>query len=1261
MPKAKQFGSTWWGSSWIEAMERIDYNTNRLSRGKSYARGEKVSGIAIGDSGKVTAKVKGSRPRPYKVQIVLKSFTPREKDTIKAIISNDPALAAELSMGRLPEIMLDLLQKNKISLFPTGWHDIDADCNCPDWASPCKHMAAIYYTIANEIDKDPLILFKLKNFDPDSLMEEAGFAAQSNTASNAGSFYASLFINYDDVRIIPSEGLSADFARDKPADKSAFAPLGDVRPLIDLSSLADKKECESVFALLSDNPLFYTNGNFKTILQKAYRNISDSIEKLEIKENGFSFKNAVFTLCCSSLSELSSRSSRKKSIKPFGLQTSFFITPHASVSGKRKFLSSFEFIEESKGKMLAIPQIEENGLTLVKKRGLQVPFGDIIDFFIALPYGLSAGHSSKWADFLNAAASVARALAGSSSFIPVVRSFTSGTDFVEYFYIVYKPLHRSDKLTEAIDYLISIMPQGFVFCPGEDGVAQDYSAVDELLTLILTYIVNQHAGIKIDESDKLSKAFFSGKAYSAERFEERQTAKVISNWLGWLNLKPVSVAPVVEIGLPPAGSEKFTLRIKLTDKRSPLSPMLLLREAFDGKVDELFSLPVELVREEVSRQLTVVGEHVPVLKSLLSYKGTKHANLSSENLVEFLTKGKHICSLLGIKAILPKSLLQIARPRIALSAKPKNENVRALSYLNLNDMLEFSWQVSIGDKNISAEEFRSLTDSASGIVKFHDQYLLVEPDSLKSILDALKEPTPRLSAMQTLQAAVTGEVSGFVFDPDLMLKQMIDALSAAKDVPIPDTLCAQLRPYQQRGFVWLYNNTLSGLGSCLADDMGLGKTIQVLTLLLKLKEEKWSKKPALVVCPTTLIGNWQKECVKFAPALDVSVYHGTSRELNEQNDLIITSYGMLRRDIDLFKKVKWSVAIIDEAQNIKNTGTDQTKAVKSLSAKSYIALSGTPVENRLMELWSIFDFINKDYLGKHKEFAQRFAYPIEKYKDEERIAKLLKATAPFMLRRLKSDRTIIKDLPPKIIKEQHCLLSCEQAALYQQTLQNLMREIEENEGIARKGLIFKLMTSLKQICNHPVQFTKKGALEKSHSGKAARALNLLDEAASRGEKTLVFTQYKEMGDLLESLIWDELQTEPLFFHGGLSRLQRDDMVLKFQQDESFPIMIVSLKAGGTGLNLTSATNVIHYDLWWNPAVEDQATDRAYRIGQNSTVMVNRLISLGTFEEKINEMMSAKRELAALTVAAGESGLSELSNQDLKELFNLDASSYLSAD
>lgn len=1259
MSRGKRFGKTWWGNLWIEAMERIDYDTNRLSRGKSYARGDKVSAIEIDSHGKVTAKVKGSRPRPYKEEISISSFNSQEKAAIKAIISNDPGLAAELSMGRLPENMLQYLEKRSISIFPKSWNDIDAHCNCPDWANPCKHLAAIYYTIANEIDKDPLILFKLRNLDLSQLLEQTDFKKTDESGNvtilENGIGDASPFIHYRNIKTQSKGDLK------NPDNKDDFTQDSKSRSLIDLSNLVDKKECESVFALLSENPLFCTTGNFKNILLKAYKNISESIDKIEIKENGYNFNNAVFTMICPSFAELSHTTPRKKSIKSFEEQSSFFITPHTSVSGKRSFLSSFELFGSSKGKMLSIPQIEADTLVLIKKRGLLIPVGSILDIFLDLPFGLSAGHTSRWADFLNTVVSVARALAGSSSFAPVVQSFAGGANDSKSFHIVYKPLYRSEKLQETINYLASIIPQGFVFCPKEEGVAENYKAIDELLTLILTYIVKKYSNIKPNENDKLAKAFFSGEAFHAERFEEQQTAKAISNWLGWLNLKPVSIAPVIEIGLPEAQSEKFILRVKVMDRKSRVSSAVLLREVFDGKKDELFTLPIELVRREISRQLTAAGEHVPILKALLSYKGKKHANLSSETLVEFLTKGRSICSLLGIKAILPKSLLYMATPRVALSAKAKSDKVKSISYLNLNDILDFSWQISIGDVSVSAEEFSKIAESAAGVVKFMDQYLFVEPDYINALLKRLKEPVPRLSPMETLKAAVTGEVSGIVFNPDLMLKQMIDALSAAKDVSLPSELKATLRPYQQRGFSWLYNNTVRGLGSCLADDMGLGKTVQVLALLLKLKEEKWSQKKALVVCPTTLIGNWMMECEKFAPTIEVSIYHGASRDLTGQADLVITSYGMLRRDIAIFKKIKWSTVIIDEAQNIKNSDTEQTKAVKSLPAKSYIALSGTPVENRLMELWSIFDFINEDYLGKKQEFAKGFAYPIEKYKDESKIRKLIKATSPFMLRRLKSDKTIIKDLPDKIVKEQHCFLTKEQAALYQQTVQSIMLEIEGNEGIARKGLIFKLMTALKQICNHPVQYTKKGIADKRHSGKAMRTLDLLNEAMSAGEKTLIFTQYKEMGNLLSDLIWEELQAEPLFFHGELSRIQRDEMVQKFQNDDSFSIMIVSLKAGGTGLNLTSATNVIHYDLWWNPAVEDQATDRAYRIGQSNTVLVHRLLSLGTFEEKINEMMNAKRELASLTIAVGESSLSELSNQELKELFNLNAASYDSAD
>jgi uncharacterized Zn finger protein/superfamily II DNA or RNA helicase len=1253
MPKGVQFGKTWWGKAWVEAMEKIDYRTSRLSRGKSYATGGRVSKVQIEAKGSLLAKVKGTRATPYKIEIKLNEFTLREKKLIETIIAKDPALAAELSMGRLPEKILHLLREKNISLFPESWDDIAAACSCPDWANPCKHLAAVYYLIANEIDKDPLILFKLRQLDPAAMMQAAGFGSmQSGTGSP------------------PIEGVIAGTPGFKSYREARFAaldhPVGDpgknVRktgqqhwreqgaPPVDLSSLAANRESEAIFALLNDLPVFYPAGNFKELLLKAYRNIAASVEKLELRENGLSFKDLAFTLICPAAEQLRKKLLKKQPVQQIDRQFIFFAASLAS--GKEKHLP--DFFQAGEEKTLTIPLADGDRLTLRRKKGSQLPLGTVFDLFLSLPYGLPANHTSPWADFLNALTAVARALAGSGSFVPVLRGLAGNVSGQESFYIVYRPLDRSEKLPAVMDYLVSLIPPGFLYCPKEKGVLEALAAVDELLTLTLTHLVSRYADIKFHPGDKVARAFFCGESYLAEKFEEQKTAKAISNWLGWLNLRPAGIAPVIEIGMPKPGGEKFTLRVMVTDKKDPLAPMVRLKEVFAADKAELFSLPIQFVRQEVAHQLTVAGEHVPTLKKLLSFKGEKLATLSSPTLAEFLTKGQQICSLLGIGAIIPKALQHIAIPRLALAAKTKNRKEKTVTYLNLDEMLEFSWQVSLGGLTMSGEEFRKLTESAAGVVKFRDQYLLVQPEDISNILQKLHQPAPRLSAMETLQAAVTNEAAGVILNPDQALRQLIDDLSVVREVSLPAGLQASLRPYQQRGFHWLYNNTVRGLGSCLADDMGLGKTVQVIALILKLKEEGSLEKPALVVCPTTLLSNWVKECKKFAPSLSVTVYHGASRELAAKGmDLIVTSYGILRRDVAKFKKTTWGMVVIDEAQNIKNPESNQAKSVKALTATGYIAMSGTPVENRLLELWSIFDFINSGYLGRRQDFASRFAHPIEKYRDGEKIEQLRRATAPFLLRRLKSDRSIIKDLPPKIVKEEYCYLSKEQAALYQQVVENMIREIEDSDGIARKGLVFKLMTALKQICNHPVHYTKKGQAVKEHSGKAMKALAVLEQALAAGEKTLLFTQYREMGELLVELIRDELQLEPLFFHGGVPRQQRDEMVEKFQEEEGLPVMIVSLKAGGTGLNLTAATNVVHYDLWWNPAVEDQATDRTYRIGQDRTVMVHRLLSLGTFEEKINDLMQTKRELAELTVAVGETSLSELSNQELRDLFQLD--------
>jgi len=1066
MARSRKYGQTWWGNAWVEALEKIDHNTNRLPRGRSYANGGRVSEIKIDVSGKVNAKVRGTRPTPYKIDIRLKEFSQREKETAGAIIAEDPALAAELSMGRLPEKILPLLEKHNISLLPASWTDIIARCSCPDWANPCKHLAAVYYIIANEIDKDPLILFKLRNVEPRELMRKAGFIGQEPAAEPAPVLAegiisgAPVFVPYQEVITSrPHSGAAIQNSQ----------PAGEIP--VDLSALADSRESKSIFALLGDAPLFYLSGDFKALLLKAYKNISRSMANLELQENGFSCKDIAFTLIYPTAAEL------KKSLldnhgKQQFRQTLFFFKALQPAAGEGKSDPDLLFFPTGEEKMLDIPLAARGKIILKRKKGMLVPMRDILDLFLALPFKLPAGRTSPWADFLSAVTAVAQALAKSSSFIPVLRSLDTDkakTGRWGNFYVVYRPMDRSGKLSQVVEYLTSIMPPGMIFCRKEKNVLDGQAAVEEFLTLVLTHLVNRFAGIKPDAGDKTARAFFCGEPYLVEKFEEEQTPKAISDWLGWLNPRPAEIAPVLKIGLPRFGRGKFSLKVYVENKKDPLAPVLPLKELFSNH-KEIFSLPAAFVRREVARQLTIAGAHIPILKKLLSHKGNKQANLSPPNLAEFVTGGQEICSLLGIKVMIPKELKQMAVPRLALAAKTVQSGAKAVSYFNLNEMLEFTWQVSLGDVAMTGEEFRRLAESASGVVKFKERYLLLEPEEVEGILAKLRNPVPRLSSMEVLRAAATGEATGAVFNPDRVLQQLVDDLSTPGEVALPAGLRADLRPYQLRGFKWLYHLATRGLGSCLADDMGLGKTLQVIAVLLKLKEEGRLTRPALVVCPTTLIGNWVKECGKFAPSLKVAVYHGSDRRLNTKGvDLVITSYGILRREKAKFKRNKWGLMVIDEAQNIKNPESDQTKAVKSLAAASHIAMSGTPVENRLLELWSIFDFINSGYLGERKSFINNYSIPIEKYRDGEKIDRLKKATAPFLLRRLKSDRSIIKDLPPKVVKEEHCYLSKEQAALYQQVLEQVMGEIEQSEGITRKGLVFKLVTALKQICNHPVQ------------------------------------------------------------------------------------------------------------------------------------------------------------------------------------------------
>ena len=471
---------------------------------------------------------------------------------------------------------------------------------------------------------------------------------------------------------------------------------------------------------------------------------------------------------------------------------------------------------------------------------------------------------------------------------------------------------------------------------------------------------------------------------------------------------------------------------------------------------------------------------------------------------------------------------------------------------------------------------------------------------------------------------------------------------------VPDSLTGELRPYQKIGYSWLVQNIRYGFGSILADDMGLGKTIQVLTAILYYKEEGLLEdKTVLIIVPPTLISNWENEIKKFTPDLTYFIYHGSNRNYPlESYDIILTSYGIIRLDLDMFLDEKWFICVIDEAQNIKNPNTEQTKAIKSVNARSKVALTGTPIENKLMDYWSIFDFTNKGYLSTKDDFKRQFVMPIEKLEDEETLHELKAIAKPFVLRRLKTDEDIKKELPEKFINDIYCTLTKKQIKLYNAILEEIFFDIENSKGIQRKGIILKILTALKQTCNHPAQFLSIKNPKISESGKMELLVNILENILDNDEKVIIFTQYVEMGKLIQQLISKKFKQEVLFLHGSQTREEKSRIIDTFQEDKNYKIFVATLKTGGTGLNLTAAQNVIHYDLWWNPAVENQATDRVHRIGQENDVMVYRFITKGTLEETIDAISKHKTDLAAKSISNDETFLTEMTNEELKEVLKL---------
>lgn len=649
-----------------------------------------------------------------------------------------------------------------------------------------------------------------------------------------------------------------------------------------------------------------------------------------------------------------------------------------------------------------------------------------------------------------------------------------------------------------------------------------------------------------------------------------------------------------------------------------------------------------------------------------------YCELNPIQVYEFIRSTALILEDNGLGVILPSSLTkgeEEKRLGISIEAQvtPKKDE-----RLSLKSLLNYQLKIAIGDQSISQQEFEKLLAQKSPLVEINGEWIALQPADVRaaqSIFNQSYEPI-KLSVEDALRLS-TGETQVIAklpivkFEASGTLQELINNLTNNQSIQIidnPPGFKGQLRPYQQRGVGWLAFLERWGLGACLADDMGLGKTPQLIAFLLHLKAENLLNKPTLVVCPTSVLNNWEREVKKFAPTLSTWIHHGDKRKKGKNfaqevktKNLVITSYSLLYRDAKILEEIEWQGVVLDEAQNIKNPQAKQSQAVRKLKTEFRIALTGTPVENRLAELWSILDFLNPTFLGTQQFFQRRFATPIEKYGDRESLQILRSLVRPFILRRLKTDQDIIQDLPEKQEMNVFCGLSSEQAELYQKLVDSSLEELEDKTGIQRQGLILSLLVKLKQICNHPAQFLKEKQLNFPHrSGKLMRLEEMLEELIEEGDRALIFTQFSEWGKLLQPYLMAKFSQEVLFLHGGTRREQRQVMIDRFQNAPDGPqLFILSLKAGGTGLNLTRANHVFHIDRWWNPAVENQATDRAFRIGQKRNVQVHKFVCTGTLEDKINEMLETKKQLAEQTVDAGENWLTQLNTDQLRTLLLLD--------
>jgi SNF2 family DNA or RNA helicase len=794
--------------------------------------------------------------------------------------------------------------------------------------------------------------------------------------------------------------------------------------------------------------------------------------------------------------------------------------------------------------------------------------------------------------------------------------------------------------------------------------------------------------------------------FSITQFHETIIPKLIKNWVNIAQTSTLkhSLTIGLKLDYPDVDQEKWQLQPILHSQKSGKS--YTLSELWESeKSEELEFLKYFNSQEEfieiLLRSLGTISKIYPPSRQALNGSYPKPIALSSSEVMNFLGYPKDLLIQSGFNVILPDVFKKGGRQRLSTKMvitskkekKRKGISSSTKSIFQINDMIKYKWEVELGDETLSKEELNELLENEQSLINWRGEWILLDNRdvaNLKQIFEnsdvkrKLSQPEGQINYMEAIKLGLAGKVGVDETGPtyEVVIEghfeeivSRIKSLKNFEEVSQPENFEGELRPYQKTGLTWMTNMCALNFGLCLADDMGLGKTIQIIALLQHFKQNYGEElNSVLVICPTSVLYNWKREINKFGPDLAVEMHHGPNRIKDPKNigtylqeyQIILTSYGTIRNDVDLLKTLPFSGVIVDESQNMKNYEAQQTQAIYQLQSQYRICLSGTPIENRLMELWTLFNFLNPGLLGSRKEFQEEFVIPIERFHNKEAIEKLKTIISPFILRRVKTDKSVISDLPEKNEMKIYVELSETQLKLYKELVNDILNKFESGESKeqGKSILILSMLTKLKQICNHPYQYLHKKLTYEilkenydsfiSQSPKLERLLDMLDEVIDKNEKAIIFTQFTQMGDILETILQYKYDFPILYFHGSVPAEKRKTIVESFQSDSigSPPILILSLKAGGTGLNLTGANTVFHIDRWWNPAVERQATDRAYRIGQTEPVNVYKFITIDTIEEKIDKLIQEKKELADAVIASGESWISELSDEKIKDLISI---------